>query len=496
MTPHGYRGTPVGPVEHRSSRGAFASVPTTEPAASRHAAFRHASSARLTSAWRVLLLPACLLVLALVAAPGAYAATPAPQPPPAANGGAEIAVGTATAAPGSDVTVTGSGWSPGSMVNIAVCGRNGQGGSQSCSVATSVSTTVPTGGTIEATLKVETPPVPCPCVIRVVTVTGGTAPERTTPLEIPGAPHAPLSDTGKSPGRLTFIRSEMTGGDTIFTWFGSPVSRRFRIEVGNMGETPITNPVFRIGTFEGVFAPTWEDKTWNGTIQPGRRVTVSLPIELRPRQHGEFRYRVMYGDKVVDEVVLDVGRPWGVYLFGALAIVVVPMTVWRLGGNLVRAVKEHRRQLSAERSREVGAPGASGLRQPTEPPDPSEPADPSDPDGADDEDAGREHADRPDAEPVPVPAAAGPTRCVDEPLIVGTPLFPPSVGEADGLSNSPGEKRSSSADGAPAQDTAPEAETRVLPPVRSAVAGTAAAERPSEATRVLAGKPGEERETP
>ncbi|UGQ09498.1 hypothetical protein LO772_21435 [Yinghuangia sp. ASG 101] len=439
--PHAFRRIPGGPVEHRPARGAFAYPPTDS------------SATRRTAVWRILLLPACLLVLALVAAPGVYAASPAPEPPPA-GGDAQLAPTTATA-PGADVHVTGTGWSPGAMVNIAVCGRNGQGGSSSCAVPTSVNTTVPAGGTLDVALKVETPPVPCPCVIRVVTVTGGTSATRSTPLDIPGAPYEPLSETGKSPGRLTFIRSELTGGDTIFTWFGSPVSRRFEIEVGNMGETPITDPVFRIGVFEGVFAPSWEDKAWTGTIQPGQRVTVSLPIELKPRQHGEFRYRVMYGDKVVDEVVLTVGRPWGVYLFGALAVVVVPMAVWRLVGNLIRAVKEHRKNSAEEREREVGVPGAAepGTRDP------------------DRDEAG--------TGPGPVP------RRTDEPVVVGTRLFPPSAADAN-----PASARAVSPTG-PSSDGD---ETRVLPATRAE--DRPAGGRPPEAAHVLAGKPGEERGTP
>lgn len=367
--------------------------------------------------------------LVLGAASVASAATPAPNP----SGAAQLTVGTPSAKPGDMVKITGTGWSPGAMVNIAVCGQNGAGGTRTCAATTSMNTHVQSGGSLNLSFKVETPPVPCPCVIRVVTVTGGSSLDRNVPIEIVGAPFAALPDSGKAPGRLTFVSSRMTGKDSVFTWFGSPVSRRFEIEVGNMGEQPLTNPVFKIGTFEGVFAPTWEDKTWQGTIQPGQRVTISLPIELKPRQHGEFRYRVIYENKVVDEVALKVGRPWGVYLFGGLLIVVVPMTVWRLGASLVHAIKDHRRELAEERDREVGIPGKSIIQR-----------------------AGAE-ADVPAAEPVlarsGAPTGSAPLRRVEETMVVGAPLFA-----------SPGPERPGRTDSGASQGISSDAETRVLPP--------------------------------
>ncbi len=368
--------------------------------------------------------------------------------------------------------VTGVAWAPGSMVNIAVCGQNGLAGTRACAVASSMNVPVATAGEFAVSVRVELPPVPCPCVIRVVTVTGGRALDRSIPVEIEGAPFAAMQNSGKSPGRLTFIKSEMTGKDNIFTWFGSPVSRRFEIEVGNMGESPIVNPVFRIGTFEGVYAPTWEDKTWTGTILPGQRVNVSLPIELKPRQHGEFRYRVTYDGRVVDEIGLKVGRPWGVYLFGGLLLIVVPMTVWRLGSSLVRAIRENRSDRAVERDREVGVPGQSIIRRAE----------------ADAEAAEGEPEPEPERarEPVLVPGGGTPMRRVEETMVVGAPLFArpsralpaaaPTPELPSGTSASSADAEAAPLSGPAQTGAAPESaaeETRVLP-------GRLAAEAPEE----------------
>jgi hypothetical protein len=269
-----------------------------------------------------------------------------------------------------------------------------------------------------------------------------------------------------------------------------------------MGQTPITNPVFRIGTYEGVYAPTWEDKTWQGTIAPGARVKVSLPIELAPRQHGEFKYRVMYDGRVVDEVGLKVGRPWGVYLFGALLIVVAPMTVWRLCVALVRAVRDSRKDRAAERGREVGLPGTSALRsggaeagedakrRGRSRGKPSGKSAAANGDSAPAEGptagSGGGSAVGPVPEPALAPQGATPMRRVEETMVVGAPLF---AGPAPSRGGSEAEQR-----------TGGEAEverTKVLPaqhPVRPAPTGGDGLVRPSDVAGELAWNAGEERD--
>lgn len=452
--------TPARPATGRSRRGAFLFV--------------------LVS----LLFPA---VLAAFGAAPADAATTAPTPSPSASaqpGESTVSLDPATAKPDGIVKVSGGGWTPGSMVNIAICGQNAMSGTRSCAVPTSITLPVSPEGTVSASLKVVVPPVPCPCVIRVVTVTGGKSMDRNAPLEIQGAPFAPLPDASKTPGRLTFVKSELVGKDNVFNWFGSPVQRRFVIEVGNMGQTPITNPVFKIGTYEGVYAPTWEDKTWQGVIAPGARVKISLPIELAPRQHGSFKYRVMYDGRVVDEVGLNVGRPWGVYLFGALLIVVVPMTVWRLGASLIRAIRDHGKERAVERDREVGLPGTSAIRGGRDDGKDGKgiasDADPDEPDAA---------LPAPEAarEPALVPGGGTPRRRVEETMVVGAPLF---------AGPEPARGRNAAA------ETAPEAEaerTKVLPsepPAERGRSGGTGVVRPSDVANGLAWNAGEERDEP
>ncbi|WP_424640634.1 hypothetical protein [Embleya sp. AB8] len=290
---------------------------------------------------------------------GGTAPARAADPPPAAGPSASIDPGKVAA--GDKVSVVGGDWTPGSLVQASICGENGLRGTVNCAAASAASGTVDASGGVSITLTAAIPPSPCPCVVRIAVIMNGPPKDASVPLEIDGAPYAPLPATVKTPGRLVFIDSAMVGEDSIFTWFGSPVQRRFRIEVGNMGQSPIINPTFRIGFYEGVYAPTWDNYESHITIAPGKRATIMLPVELNPRQHGTFSWRVMYDNQIVDEQALEVGRPWGVYVFGALLVIVVPVAAWRLFLRIVELIAEQRARRTGEREREVGLPDASSL---------------------------------------------------------------------------------------------------------------------------------------
>lgn len=380
-------------------------------------------------------------------APGTASAAPAEDPPPA---GPNIDFTPARAKAGDTLTVTGTGWTPGSLVQVSLCGQAGVGGTNSCAQTTASGGTVDAQGALNVKLKVVAPPKPCPCVLRAATVTGG-ALSTSEGIDVEGVPLAPIQPNVLTPGRLVFLDSWMSGKDTIFNWFGSPVTRRFEIKVANMGQTAITNPMFRIGTYEGVYAPRWRDVQWTGTIAPGAQAVISLDVELKPRQHGHFVYRVMYGDQVVDERTLDVGRAWGVYVFLALLVVVVPMTLWRLGNSLVHAIANARDNRDAERSRDVGMPEgmSASLAKKKAKSGPGE-GDSAEPD----ESSGRPELVAAGAVPRRgAPTGNTPLRRVEETMVISGPLF------ADPDPDDPGATGRRSAE----RDTADSEPTTVLP---------------------------------
>ncbi|MFD9566805.1 hypothetical protein [Streptomyces sp. NPDC059994] len=283
------------------------------------------------------------------------------------------------AAKGTEITASGTGWRPGTLLMLLVCGQStpGQGvigGTNSCANADGRAVTTDARGAFSKPLPVAAPPKPCPCVVHVATVTGEQA-VVDAELKITGHPVAPLPEQSGT-GRLSVLTApELDGSSGILTWFGAPPSRTLVVTVGNLGAAPVKDPVFRVGTSHGVFAPQWEDRQWKGTIKPGGKAEVRLGFELSAGSHGDYQVSVKYGQKVLATQPWGVGRPWGVTLFWILLGVVVPAAVFRIG----MAVVDRVRPSGAGHTRRGRAGGRARPRRPVrraaaEPP-PQPPAD-------------------------------------------------------------------------------------------------------------------------
>lgn len=273
----------------------------------------------------------CLLALLL----------PSPAPAAAAPGPA-VTVRPEQAGVGGDITVRGTGWRPDTLLTLLICGQNAIGGTNSCANAYGRAVTTDARGAFRRAMPVAEPPKPCPCVVHVATVTG----ERTVvdaPFTVAGHPTAPLPErTGD--GRLTVLSARLDGSGGLLTWFGAPPGRRLVLTVGNLGSGPVEDPVFRVGTSHGLFGPQWEERTWSGTVRPGRKARVELPVELAAGAHGDYTVTLEHGGKVLATEPWDVPRPWGVTLFWLLLCVVVPAALFRLGMAVVNRVRPRARR--------------------------------------------------------------------------------------------------------------------------------------------------------
>jgi hypothetical protein len=249
----------------------------------------------------------------------------------------------AQAGTGGSVTVTGSGWRPRALLTLLVCGqaepsRAVTGGTNSCANADGRAVTTDAEGRFRRELPVVEPPVPCPCVVHAATVTGAGA-EADAVLQVAGHAVEPLP-ADRAGGRLSLLAdTRLRGSGGLLTWFGSPPARTLVVTVGNVGTSPVKDPVFQVGTSHGVFAPQWQDQRWRGTIRPGGKARIELPVELASGAHGDYTVSLKYGGKVLAEHPWGVGRPWGVTLFWVLVCLVVPAALFRAG----LAVVDHAR---------------------------------------------------------------------------------------------------------------------------------------------------------
>lgn len=280
-------------------------------------------------------IPALVAVLALLLLPLAGAATAADGP--------AVELSDSQAGTGGSVTVSGSGWRPHALLMMLICGqatpaRGVIGGTNSCANGDGRAVTTDAKGGFSKKLPVAEPPVPCPCVVHVATVTGAKA-DADAVLQVAGHAVEPLP-AEPSGGRLSILTdSRLEGSSGLLTWFGAPPSRTLVFTVGNVGSSAVKNPAFQVGTSHGVFAPQWDDQQWRGTLGPGKKARIRLPVELAAGAHGDYTVSLKYGGKVLAEQPWGVGRPWGVTLFWILVCLVVPAAVFRAGMAVVDRVR-------------------------------------------------------------------------------------------------------------------------------------------------------------
>ncbi|NGO47924.1 hypothetical protein [Streptomyces ureilyticus] len=301
-------------------------------------------------------------VLALLVLPLGAVAT-------GADGKPEVKLSKSQAGTGGSITVTGSGWRPHALLMMLICGQSSPdrgviGGTNSCANADGRAVTTDEKGAFSKKLPVVEPPQPCPCVVHVATVTGQKA-DADAAFLVAGHEVEPLPKEDTS-GRLSVLTdTRLDGSSGVLTWFGASPSRDFVFTVGNVGSLPVKDPVFQVGTSHGVFAPQWEEQQWRGTIAPGKKAQIELPVELSAGAHGDYTVSVKYGGKVLAEQPWGVGRPWGVTLFWILLFVVVPAAVFRIGMAVVDRVRPQGRSRPAGRwgSRPRSGGGHAGPRR-------------------------------------------------------------------------------------------------------------------------------------
>ncbi|MDQ8707436.1 hypothetical protein RCO28_33955 [Streptomyces sp. LHD-70] len=311
-------------------------------------------------------------IRAVILAVAAAVAVVLAAPPATAADGPGVELSEKQAGKGGSITVTGEDWRPKALLMLLICGQaEGQaepvGGTNACANADGRAVTTDGDGSFRKELPVAEPPVACPCVVRVATVTGEKAAAQ---AEFTVAGH-PVKKVPEQPagGKLAVLAApRLEGSGNLLTWFGAPASRTLVATVGNLGSAPVKDPVFKVGTAHGVFAPQWEEQQWRGTLAPGKKAQVKLQVQLDPGAYGDYAVSLRYGGKVLAEQPWDVGRPWGVTLFWILLCLVVPAAVFRIGMAVVDRVRPRPARSGSHRARRVREltqgrlPGARGGR--------------------------------------------------------------------------------------------------------------------------------------
>lgn len=243
-------------------------------------AAHRSGSHRWAAALFVALLMALLPALPVLPATGARAAATR-----AADAKPVVTLSEQQAGKGGEITVKGGGWRPKALLMMLICGRSTTdrgviGGTNSCANAEGRAVTTDARGAFRKKMPVAEPPVPCPCVVHVATVTGEQAAADAV-FVVAGHPIAPLpKETGG--GRLAVLATTRLEGDSgVLTWFGAPPARHLVFTVGNLGSAPVKDPVFEIGTAHGVFAPSGRSSSGAAPSGPAARRASSFRSNWR-----------------------------------------------------------------------------------------------------------------------------------------------------------------------------------------------------------------------
>ncbi|SEM48086.1 hypothetical protein [Streptacidiphilus jiangxiensis] len=245
----------------------------------------------------------------------------------------------ASAKPGATTTVGGSGWPAHVLLTVLLCGQNAVAGTDDCANASGRAVTTDAAGRFTEPLTVQLPPEPCPCVIHVSTVLGGST-STDTPFDVIGAPVKPIPVDAAGSGHLIALSESLTGDSNLLNVFGAPPSRTLKVIVTNLGAAPVVNPEFRLGTSHSVLAPEWSAAPWQGVIQPGQKVEVDLPVEFDSGASGRWTVALSYqGKQDFATAYEDLPAAWGVTLFWFLLGLVVAVGLYRIGMAVLDRVR-------------------------------------------------------------------------------------------------------------------------------------------------------------
>lgn len=216
----------------------------------------------------------------------------------------------------SDVEVAGRGLSPGSLVSAVLCGNDAQRGSLDCALGSTVEVGVQEDGSFATSMRVSTPPMPCPCV---VVASGGTPEQLVAPLRIKGHPvlrgRTDRHTTSGPQAQVEVVGSDVESGTSVAGWFGLPATRTLTVRLANGGSLAAV-PRLQLGWGEAGAEPTnFVQVPRLSALAPGSSTTVEVPVQFDALANGRLVVAgsVLAGgeDAAVAEAVTI--RPWGLF---------------------------------------------------------------------------------------------------------------------------------------------------------------------------------------
>ncbi|GGM05944.1 hypothetical protein ACFFX1_26855 [Dactylosporangium sucinum] len=245
---------------------------------------------------------------------------------PAAADGLDATVSVPEARAGDTVTVRGSGWPGGQLLQLVTCGELALTGSAACDMRQALATPVHDDGTFGVQVRVGDPPRPCPCVIHVAMVGTGVAGHVDVPIAIPGHATGPVPAAGASVSRLEVVAVRLDGRPRWTEWFGAEAHRTLVYQVRNPGAQTLRDLPFnvRVGKGGGDPAPAPP----SGELRPGETRELRAPVTIPFAAFGRYQVRADIAGLGAASVPYD-AYPWGLVGLNVLGVALIALGVYR-----------------------------------------------------------------------------------------------------------------------------------------------------------------------
>jgi hypothetical protein len=238
--------------------------------------------------------------------------------------------------------VIAQGLAPSSVYQVMLCGDDARRGSADCDLVHAQTRTTSATGGWGAEIGVAIPPAPCPCVAAAFPNNGATP--TTAPIDIVGAPVAPLAQVGPQL-TLTVLSLHLEGLGPLQAWFGGSPGRTLVLTIkNNSGQDQVNPPIF-LAVGKGPNPSQLVNAPPLGTIAAGATATLRIPVSFPLFAFGTYTLSgtVGYADSQARFSARTLLLPWGLIGIGLAVLLLVAFWLYRR----LRRWSMRRRQVKA-----------------------------------------------------------------------------------------------------------------------------------------------------